>query len=423
MGVESTLGDAESRTLSFWAVVVSLVTTTPILTLLETFLTDSHYQLQLTAYLVGWIVYSLYLHPLSRYPGPTLAAITPVVHLLWDVQGKQHSIIKDLHDKYGDVVRIAPNALVYRAAPAWKDIYGHRKKGHKIFLKDPALYAPTPNGVNAIITANDHEHSRMRRLLTHAFSSKALQEQEGILHVYADLLIDKLNGLFGDSNSPVVDLTRWLNFTTFDLIGDLAFGEPFDCLSNNQYHWWVLNILDAVKASAYLKIFWFYPILLPLVSLLIPKDLLEKRTATFNLSVEKVRRRFNRQTSRPDFTSYILKHSRDGKGLSLSEIDANAGVFVLAGSETTAALLSGCTYYLLRNPGKYSRLVAEIRSAFDQVSDIRLSSIAELPYLNAILTESLRIYPPIPAMLPRIVPEGGAVINGEYVPGGVSTCR
>lgn len=369
---------------------------------------------------MAWTVYSLYLHPLSRYPGPKLAAISPLVHLLWDIQGKQHSTIKSLHDKYGDVIRIAPNSLAYRAASAWRDIYGHRKKGHKIFLKDPALYAPTPNGVNAIITANDQEHARMRRLLTHAFSSKALREQEEILHVYADMLVDKLNGLFGESTSPVVDLARWFNFTTFDLIGDLAFGEPFGCLSNNRYHWWVLTILDAVKASAYLKIFWFYPILLPLVSILIPKDLLQKRTETFNLSVDKVRRRLQRQTTRPDFTSYILKHTTDGKGLSLSEIDANAGVFVLAGSETTAALLSGCMYYLLRDPDKYNRLVAEIRGTFDRVSDIKLSSIAELPYLNAVLTETLRIYPPIPAMLPRIVPEGGAIINGQYVSGGVS---
>lgn len=281
------------------------------------------------------------------------------------------------------------------------------------------MYAPTPNGVNGIITANDDEHARMRRLLTHAFSNKALRGQEGILHTYADLLIDKLRGLFGDEHSPVVDMTCWLNYTTFDLIGDLAFGEPFDCLANKSYHWWVLIILDAVKASAYLKIFWFYPIFLPLVAYLVPKHLLQKRIDSFNLSVEKVRRRLKRETTRPDFTSYILKHGADGKGLSLSEIDANAAVFVLAGSETTAALLSGCLYYLLRRD-KYFRLAGEIRGAFEKASDITLSTLAELPYLNAVLNETMRIYPPIPAMLPRLVPEGGAIINGQYVPGGVS---
>ncbi len=365
-------------------------------------------------------MYNLYFHPLSRYPGPKLAVCSPISHLMWDIRGKQHAVIKDLHDKYGEVVRIAPNALAYRAAAAWKDIYGHRKKGQKVFLKDPALYSPTPNGVNAVITANYHDHQRMRRLLTHAFSNKALGEQEGILHTYADMLIDKLGEVLCVSCSSVVDLTRWFNFTTFDLIGDLAFGEPFGCLANNTYHWWVLIILDAVKASAYLKVFWFFPFLLPLFALLVPKHLLDKRIASFNLSVDKIRRRINSNTTRPDFTSYILKHSKDGKGLSQSEIDANAAVFVLAGSETTAALLSGCMYYLLRHQVKYIRLVTELRAAFEKASDINLAAIAELPYLNAVLTESLRIYPPIPAMLPRIVPEGGAMINDDYVPEGVS---
>ncbi|KAJ5583602.1 hypothetical protein N7535_002222 [Penicillium sp. DV-2018c] len=386
---------------SFWRVLCCLFTMLPI-------------------YIVGWTVYTLFFHPLSRYPGPKLAAITPLVHLLWDIRGEQHSTIKRLHDKYGDVVRIAPNALTYRAASAWKDIYGHRKKGQKIFLKDPALYTPTPNGVNAIITANEGDHTRMRRLLTHAFSNKALGEQEEILQTYADMFIEKLHGLIGSSASVDIDITRWFNFTTFDLIGDLAFGEPFGCLSHSKYHWWVLVILDAVKASAYLKIFWFYPFLLPLVKVLIPKHLMKKREDSFKLSVEKIRRRLAMGTARPDFTSYILKHAKDGKGLSQSEIDANSAVFVLAGSETTAALLSGCIYFLLCNRHAYDRLILEIRNAFTKASDIKLSALVDLPYLNAVLTETMRIYPPIPSMLPRVVPEGGAMINDRYVPEKVS---
>ncbi|KAJ5272759.1 hypothetical protein N7478_007884 [Penicillium angulare] len=389
--------------LSFWVVIQAIL-------------------MLLIGYCAAWTTYNLYFHPLSRYPGPKLAVCSLLPHLLWDIQGKQHAVVKRLHDKYGDVVRIAPNTLVYRASAAWKDIYGHRKKGQRVFLKDPALYTPTPNGVNAIITANELDHQRMRRLLTHAFSNKALGEQEGILHTYADMLINKLGEVLcgSSSSSPVVDLTRWFNFTTFDLIGDLAFGEPFDCLANNKYHWWVLIILDAVKASAYLKVFWFYPFLLPLFALLVPKHLLEKRNASFNLSVKKMRRRINSRTTRPDFTSYILKHSKDRKGLSQSEIDANAAVFVLAGSETTAALLCGCMYYLLCEQDKYIRLISEIRGAFEKASKINLTAIAEFPYLNAVLTESLRIYPPIPSMLPRIVPAGGAMINEGYVPEGTS---
>ena len=70
----------------------------------------------------------------------------------------------------------------------------------------------------------------MRRLLTHAFSSKALKEQEQILHIYADMLIEKLADMMRGTQHAIDDMTRWYNFTTFDLIGDLAFGESFGCL-------------------------------------------------------------------------------------------------------------------------------------------------------------------------------------------------
>lgn len=131
-----------------------------------------------------------------------------MIHILWDTRGKQHSVVKRLHSKYGSVVRIAPNALVYNSAAAWKDIHGHRKKGQKLLVKDPALYSPTPNGTNAIITANNEEHTRMRCLLTRAFSNKALKELEQILHVYADMLIDKLAAIVRENQHPVVDMTR-----------------------------------------------------------------------------------------------------------------------------------------------------------------------------------------------------------------------
>lgn len=370
-------------------------------------------------YCISRVIYALCFHPLHRYPGPKVAAITPLLYLFWEIRGKSHTWVKGLHDQHGEVVRIGPNILAYRSS-VWKEIYGHRKRGQKLFLKDPSLYQPTPNGIDAIITANETNHTRVRRLLAHAFSSKALREQETLLHTYADLLVQKLHEQVASPSAGVVDINRWYNFTTFDLIGDLAFGESFQCLENEQYHWWVTLMFDAVRLSVYVKLLWFFPFLELLLKLPLPRYLVERRNASFQLSVEKVTRRLQRQTDRPDFMSYILKHNDDRHGLSIAEIEANSATFVLAGSETTAALLSGCTYYLLRNPATYTQLVNEIRGAFDRQSDISLSSIANLPYLNAVLEESLRIYPPIPTMLPRLVPEGGAVINGDFVPGGVS---
>ena len=331
--------------------------------------------------------------------------------------GRQHIWIKALHDKYGEVVRIGPNDLVYCTPQVWKDIYGHKKKFEEQFSKDPQLYTPTPNGTGGLIVTENSQHGRVRRLVSHAFSEQALRKQETLLHTYADHLIQRFHEQAAkESPSNVIDIVRWYNYTTFDLIGDLSFGEPFYCLRDDKYHWWVSLMLDAVKVSTYLKIPHFYPYLKPVGKFFIPKRLSERKDAMFKLSVEKVDRRLQIQMERPDFISYLLKH-RDGENaMTREELDANASTFILAGSETTSSMLSGCTYHLLQNPDIYRRLVSEIRGSFNDALDIQVSSVSKLSYLNAVISESMRIYPPIPAMLPRLVPKGGAMVNGKYVP-------
>ncbi len=92
--------------------------------------------------------------------------------------------MKALHDKYGEVVRLSPNEVSFTSGDtAWQDIYGFRTnkhKGHLNMRKDPAWYAPPPVGVH-IIVANDEDHSRYRKVMSHSFSEKALAKQEVLL--------------------------------------------------------------------------------------------------------------------------------------------------------------------------------------------------------------------------------------------------
>lgn len=66
----------------------------------------------------------------------------------------------------------------------------------------------------------------------------------------------------------------------------------------------------------------------------------------------------------------------------------------MAGSETTASLLSGVIYYLLKNPSVLEKLVKEIRSAFPTEEAITIASVSSLKYESAVLQEGLRIFPP-----------------------------
>jgi cytochrome P450 len=107
----------------------------------------------------------------------------------------------------------------------------------------------------------------------------------------------------------------------------------------------------------------------------------------------------------------------------LQKLETNSSTLIIAGSETTATLLSGVTYLLLTSPDSLAKLTTEIRSAFSDDKEIDINSVNPLKYLQACLEEALRMYPPVPIGLPRIVPPGGGSISGHYVPENVSLAR
>ena len=280
--------------------------------------------------------------------------------------------------------------------------------------KDMTFYNTPTSGSHSLITADRADHSRQRRLISHAFSDKALREQEPLIKGYVDLLIQRLHER---ANGDSLDMVSWYNWTTFDLIGDLAFGEPFGCLENCTYHPWVTALFASIKAGTYLSSLRRYGLKFMMV-FLIPRRLLKSRTDNLELTTRKVLKRLEKGTSRPDFMSHILRHN-DEKGMKEAEIIVNSILLIIAGSETTATLLSGATYYLLKNPKVMKKLQKEVREAFKEGQEIDIAGVNNLEYMLAVLDESLRMYPPVPTGMPRRVPGDGDIINDRWVPGGV----
>ena len=120
---------------------------------------------------------------------------------------------------------------------------------------------------------------------------------------------------------------------------------------------------------------------------------------------------------------YVLVHAPwqfiDSK--KIGRLQMNTSLLIIAGSETTATLLSGVTYLLTTNPEALRRLTEEVRSTFQTEKEIDFTSVSSLQYMLACLDEALRMYPPAPLGLPRQTPKGGATIAGHYVPEDVST--
>jgi cytochrome P450 len=95
-----------------------------------------------------------------------------------------------------------------------------------------------------------------------------------------------------------------------------------------------------------------------------------------------------------DLIGGIRRDDEGKEGLRLVEIQATASVIIVAGSETTVTVLSGTTSYLVKNAEKLGALTKEVRERFENESDITLAALKELPYLNAVIQEGLRLCNP-----------------------------
>ena len=181
---------------------------------------------------------------------------------------------------------------------------GHRNAGDE-FAKQPKFYRPVAAQDISLINADREEHSRVRRQLAHGFSDKSMHEQEPLITSYIDLLIKRLNENCAGGSKPL-NLGAWYNYTTFDVIGDLAFGEPFGCLSNSEYHPWVKMIFETAHVGVYLQSVSHYPLLKDLLLRMVPKSMKEKREHHLELTKAKLQRRME-TGERPDLIEGLLK--------------------------------------------------------------------------------------------------------------------
>lgn len=95
-------------------------------------------------------------------------------------------------------------------------------------------------------------------------------------------------------------------------------------------------------------------------------------------------------------------------------IKTNATV-LMAGSDSPATLLSGVTFLLLKNRSWLIKLQEEVRSL--SLSELTFTSLSKLKILHAVIQESIRVYPPVPTILPRLTPKEGALIDGVWISG------
>lgn len=224
----------------------------------------------------------------------------------------------------------------------------------------------------------------------------------------------------GESSGANININDWFNFFAFDLIGDLSLGESFGCMEGNSYHPWVKMLYAYLKGMVFLAATRFYPTAEAVLMALVPASMRRMQEEHYEIAQKKIQGRMNAEHQRDDFMTPVLSDAnKNFSVISEKEVESTYQMLIIAGSETTATILTGTTNHLAQNPKKRETLVAEIRSTFNSVSEINVNSTRDLPYLNACINEGLRLCNPIPAGLPRCVPETGGTVCGYWLPGRV----
>lgn len=334
------------------------------------------------------------------------------------VGGKLPHQIKSFHEFYGPIVRTAPDELSFTDPMAWRDIYIPN------FVR-PRELKDKPPGKNAenLISASEPDHARFRKILAPAFSDRAVHEQEPMITGHIDTLVQKIKQAIKDDRSEsgaVIDLLQWFNYAFFDIIGDFTWGSSFNCLEQAQEHPWI-QVIAQFKFALIAGSFKYYPPLDSILTAITPRSAMADLWMIWKTTEEKISHRLAKPANaKKDVMSHVIaaNESPSSPHMTRDEIEINAMMLVIAGSESTTSVLLGIMNHLLRNRSNLDTLTQEVRTKCPTDHDITGTRLSQLPYLNAVFHEGLRICPTFPDGLRREIPHGGAAVAGQFLPAG-----
>lgn len=313
--------------------------------------------------------------------------------------------LDDLHRKYGDFVRVGPSDLSITDPAAVEIAFA---KDHAI-TKSSWYDGDAP--LRSLVTCRDkHEHDRRRRVWSPAFSAKALKNYEPRI----DELSAKLFKRFSDLEGTPINVTKWFSLYSFDVMGRLAFGKDYGMLDFGEKHHALKMLSDGMAPVGFRLPIWFFRVLIRIPGL--GAGFQEFVQFCIDELAWRVRNaEMAERDGAADIMSFLLEAYTDIQSPENSRsLHADARLIIVAGSDTTAAALKYLFYHLAQRPDIVAKLRVELDPLF--ANDQHDLNVQSAPYLHACITEALRLHPPVPSGVSRLVPTQGVKIGDTFIP-------
>ncbi|QKX57066.1 uncharacterized protein TRUGW13939_04174 [Talaromyces rugulosus] len=377
-------------------------------------------------YIIYHLLYNLFWHPLASFPGPTIAAVTPLYKAYIDLVAKSSFVhtLEKLHAQYGDIVRVGPNEIHFSSPSAYLEIYNAYNK----WDKEKSLYHSFGEDRSSFGFLTYNEAKERRDVLLKLFSKKAIADVQGLVLEKVTKLCDSFENL----GSKPADLFYAYRCMAVDVITYLCFGNDIDAIGAPDYEAPIVKAMDSslpvfigFKHSSLLKgsIMNCPPrlskIVSPATSGLV--DLQQLLKGQINDLTKDPKNLQNLPHSTTIYHQLLRPDAyRSGTVPSVGSLYEESQALLFGGADTTGATLMHGSFYILTLPTVYAKLKAELLRAWPVLNVIpSLSELEKLPYLTAVIKESLRMSPGVASPLPRVVPSSGATIHKTFIPGDV----
>ncbi|TEB28395.1 cytochrome P450 [Coprinellus micaceus] len=363
----------------------------------------------------------LFFHPLARFPGPPAAALTDYYITYYDIfkGGEWINQLRKLHERYGPVVRVGPNKLHFSDPSAYDDIYRDSR-----FPKEPWFYDAWVSYTSSF-GCTDIKGARERRSLLHPFfSRRSVLRLEPVIQETVDRFISSMKQNRIEGN--VINIFHGLQSISLEVITTFCFAKRFDAIDYPGYqHPFLAIFLESMRGIFLVQ---HFPFLRPLifglpewlVKIIAPQSLaFPAFTRTLGDQIDAILEEPTLLEKAEQETIYHhLLNPKSGQQLTTDALQHEANTLVAAGTDTVANIGNMAMFQILNNKDVQRRLRQELRDAFPDVdSPMPLEKLEKLPYLTAVVQESLRLGHGVVTPMPRIAAQAKS-IGGYLVPQG-----
>lgn len=386
--------------------------------------------------LLQWMYRSV-TSPLREVPGPFLARFGRLYFLFHVAQGRWEHVNIALHRQYGPIVRVASDMYSFDSADIMKKVYGISSKFTKSDWYD-AWKPPHPDRATLFSDRNMKSHADTRRRFQAMYSLSSLVNYEGYVDNCAEIFSRRLTEFA--QNGKTIDMGRWFQHYAFDVIGEITYSQRFGFLDKGQdiaglqaalhevmrygslvgiyakWHPWLYNITNRMGIGG-----------APGRNFLMKfvEQRTKQRKEEKHAGVVLKNASSHQETAPMDFLDKLTAaNEKDPQKVTMYHIWSMSMSNVIAGSDTTSISLSSVLYHLLRYPKTMQKLREEIeiseREGRCGNPNITFRQSQDMPYLQAIIKEALRLCAATGTPLWRDVPEGGANLGGFYFPEGTT---